>query len=110
MALTLSAAIVASNANAKPTYQNDPAIDSSINTNVQNTNPQLIEKIKVVQPNGGVSGAKDPHVQGPTHEQTSAGHPSFVNFQGRDYYNRINPNPGAKVSPSAVQKYKNIGR
>ena len=110
MALTISAAIIASNVNAKPIYQNDPAIDSSINTNAQNSNPQLIEKIKVIQPNSSAPGTDNAFTQGPTFEQLDKGHPSFVNFQRRDYYNRINPNPGVNVSPSAVQKYKNIGR
>lgn len=119
LTLLISTAIVATPASSEsnPQGQNVAQSSSKIkkvvtpSTQGQFENSILNEKIKVIKP-GGIQGKdgdfKDtnPFAQGPTFGE---GSPGFVNFTKPNSGSQ-KINPAEKVAPSAVQKFKTIGR
>jgi hypothetical protein len=115
LTLVVATAITATPAKADPTAT--PATQTIKSNKIvpagtTKINPQLNDKIKVIQPGGGIQGtSKDfhdknpPFAQAPTFGESGGG--AFVNFK-KDTPGAGKLNPAQKINPSAVKKMQKI--
>ncbi|BAZ40322.1 hypothetical protein NIES4101_62830 [Calothrix sp. NIES-4101] len=108
MILAITTSLISTSAKAQSIQeQNLTQIDHG---SVIQQNPQLMRKIRIIQP-GGVYGGKpgdfhDAHPNLPKFGEAKPGTP-FVNFKKPDTeFERINP--AYKIRPSAVEQFNNI--